>query len=263
VEKAIKEGFHSLGFSSHAPVPFTNNFSIKNKESLVQYTEMVRHLQQSHQGKLNVFLGLEIDYIPGLMPDFNVFNDICRLDYAIGSVHLVKREGHDKLWFIDGPKPGVYDQGLAESFGNNIRMAVTAYWHQLNRMILEQEFDIIGHIDKIKMHNNGRYFSEDDDWYRKLVFETLELAKERGRIIEVNTRGLYKKRSKDYYPGVWLLKEIKEMGIPITLSSDAHKPGELTGWYREAEVMLKELGFEELMVLTNDGWGVEKLSFEF
>jgi histidinol-phosphatase (PHP family) len=259
VMRAIDKGFHTLGFSSHAPVPFTNHFAIQSNEKLLEYTETIRELQRTHREKINIFLGLEIDYITGLMPEFRVFNEICGLDFAIGSVHLVKKEGEEKLWFIDGPRPEIYEQGLDETFGGDIRRAVTNYWHQLNRMIAEEDLDIVGHLDKVKMHNRERFFSERDAWYRKLVFETLDLIKERGLIVEINTRGLYKGRARDYFPGVWIIRELMKMKIPATVCSDAHKPEEMNGHYSETERTLKELGIRELMVLTPEGWSAVAL----
>ena len=53
------------------------------------------------------------------------------------------------MWFIDGPKPETYDEGLKNVFENNIHLAVRTYFQQINEMIINQRFDIIGHFDKI------------------------------------------------------------------------------------------------------------------
>ena len=47
-------------------------------------------------------------------------------------------------------------------------------------MMLTQKPDIIGHFDKIKMHNQDRYFSEDEPWYRDLVMELLDTILKQG-----------------------------------------------------------------------------------
>jgi histidinol-phosphatase (PHP family) len=259
IESAIAAGFHSLGFSSHAPVPFSNSFAIKSKEKLIEYCHTIRGLSEKYKGTIKVFLSLEIDFIPGLMPEFSELSNGCRLDYVIGSVHLVRKMGTEKLWFIDGPKAEIYDQGLKESFNGDIKQAVTAYYHQINLMVETQRPDIVGHLDKVKMHNKGRYFSEDDKWYNDLVDETLAVVKENGSIIEVNTRGIYKKRSESLFPGVKVLKKIKSSGIPVTLSSDSHKPHEIDGYYPEARKILKEIGFEKLMIFDGDRWIPENI----
>jgi len=158
------------------------------------------------------------------------------------------------IWFIDGPKVETYDKGLREVFQGDARKAVTAYWRQLQEMVVQEKPDIIGHLDKIKMHNRGRYFREDEGWYVDLVDETLDLILHLGAVVEVNTRGLYKKRSDSLFPGPWILKKILTQKIPVTLSSDAHRPEELSLGFPEATEILKELGFRSQWLLTGQGW---------
>ena len=42
--------------------------------------------------------------------------------------------------------------------------------------------------------------------------------------------------------------------IPITLSSDAHQPEELDGYYKETMDLLKDIGFKELACISSEGW---------
>ncbi len=121
-------------------------------------------------------------------------------------------------------------------------------------MILTQKPDILGHFDKIKMHNQDRYFREDETWYRELVMELLDTVKQSGVIVEVNTRGIYKKRCNDLFPGTWVLKEMKEKGIPVTISSDAHRPEEVDGYYAGALEIIRGIGFESLLYFHEGGW---------
>lgn len=84
VEEAIRLGLISLGFSGHAPVPFENTWSIK-KENLGDYCRTIEGLKEKYAGKINIFLGLEIDYIPGISTGFGQLFADYRLDYAIGT----------------------------------------------------------------------------------------------------------------------------------------------------------------------------------
>ena len=254
VQEAIKKGFHTLGFSSHAPVPFKNNFAIKDGEELQKYCKTIRELQVKYHDRISVWLALELDYINGISKDFHEFKQACGLDYTIGSVHLVRNGSSSGLWFIDGSKAESYDEGLKNVFGGDIRKAVTTYYQQLGQMLLSQKPDIVGHFDKIKMHNKSRYFREEEPWYRELVMEVLEVIEQSGVIVEINTRGIYKKRSDDLYPGEWVLKILKEKKIYVTLSADAHKPEEIDGYYPEAMEILKEIGFKNLVCFSKGGW---------
>ncbi len=104
VHSALAKGFHTLGFSSHAPVPFENNFAIRDEAALQNYCRTIRELRVKYHDRISIWLALELDYIEGISRDFSEFRQLCGLDYTIGSVHLVKNGNDDGLWFIDGPK---------------------------------------------------------------------------------------------------------------------------------------------------------------
>ena len=253
LQKAAVQGMFSLGFSEHAPLSFPNSFALREEEAET-YIAAIQALKKEYQGSVDVFCGLEMDYIPGYTEDFSVTKEKYGLDFLIGSVHLVTSDEHDGLWFIDGAYSEVYDAGLKTMFGNTIQKAVSAYFRQLNQMILTQEFDVVGHLDKIKMHNRGRFFREDEPWYRDLIRETLCLIAERGMIIEINTRGIFKKRSESLFPGIEVLKEAGELNIPLTLSSDAHHSDEMAACFPETLLQLRDAGIRELWYLTAGGW---------
>jgi histidinol-phosphatase (PHP family) len=252
VKQAIKLGFDALGFSEHSPLPFGNTFALNTTE-LSEYTSVIRNLERTYASDISIFLSMEMDYIPGLSGNFTELKSHSGLDYTIGSVHLVVSP-NGELWFIDGPLPEIYDNGLAYLFGGDIRKAVTTYYGQINRMIETQQPDIIGHMDKIKMHNRQRFFNEDEPWYKALVREVLELIAQKGTIVEVNTRGIYKKRSNTTYPGIEILKQLKTLGIPVTISSDAHQPHELDGAFSEAKLILTEVGINETVFFNGKDW---------
>lgn len=255
---AIEKGFNLLGFTEHSPLPFENTFSFK-KENKEEYLSLINALKQKYSSQLAVYSGMEMDYIPGMSENFSKVKAEYKLDYLIGSVHLVKPADTEELWFTDGPDYRTYDKGLNELFGGDIRKAVTTYYSQLNEMIESQHFEIIGHFDKIKMHNRDRFFKEDEAWYQALVNETLSLIQDRDVIVEVNTRGIYKKRSETTYPGLDILKQIKEMRIPVMVNSDAHKTHELDGEFEYGFSLLKEAGIKEVVYFKGNGWGFHSI----
>ena len=249
VIEAINQGLEVLGFSDHSPVPFENSFAIKNDE-VHNYISTIKSLKEKYQDKIDIYCSMEMDFIPGIVKDFKKTKEELGLDYMIGSVHLVGNDV-EKLWFIDGSKVETYDEGLNNFYGGDIKKGVKTFFYQYNEMIETEEFDIVGHFDKIKMHNRDRYFLEGDKWYRDLLMETLTLIKEKSLIVEVNTRGIYKKRSTDFYPSTWILPIMREMNVPVVISSDAHLPSELTLCFKEAEDALKAAGYKETMCFKN------------
>lgn len=258
IKEAIRQGFNTLGFSDHSPVPFENNFAILPDE-LEDYIQVILKLRNNYShrnGKpgINILLALEIDYIPGVTLPIDYYRKTFPFDYFIGSVHLVKNEDPGRLWFIDGPDVTIYDRGLKEIFLGDSRKAVTTYYRQVQEMILTQKPDIVGHLDKIKMYNRDRYFSENEPWYVRLVEETLDVVAHAGCVLEVNTRGIYKKRSETLFPGPEVLKKVLLKNIPVTITSDAHKPFELSLGFSDARNILAGLGFKSTWLKTTKEW---------
>lgn len=259
VDYALAHGFSALGFSGHAPLPFANKFSIPT-EQYDAYCSEVRQLQTRYADRLQIRLGLEIDYIPGVHPDFHPLIEQGNLDYCIGGVHLVANpddtewlrshptEAAERLWFIDGPLQETYDEGLQRVFHGDIRRGVTAFFHQTNAMIESQRPTVVAHFDKIVMHNRNRYFTESEAWYRNLIGETIALIHETGCIAELNTRGLYKRRHTDYYPSRTLLSMMNDLRIPIIVGTDAHEPCNLDQ-FEGAHTLLQSIGYHEVVTV--------------
>lgn len=252
-QKAIDLGFHSLGFSDHAPVKFNNSFSI-HPEKLSAYFEEVEKMKKIYEGKLNVFLSLEADYIPGYTYDFDEFRKQADIDYIIGSIHLVFNKENEKAWFIDGGNQEVWDDGLEKIFNGDIKLGVRSFFEQNMEMIETQNPDILGHMDKIKMHNKERLFSKEDKWYMDLIEACLLSIKKHNVVIEVNTRGLYKGRCMELFPSPFIVAKAQKMGIPIMLNSDAHHSDHLNGAYEIAIEGLKQAGIQSLVEYTKQGW---------
>ena len=274
VEEAVRQGLTTLGFSEHSPLPFDNNFSVKSAD-MSRYVAEIAQLKAEYKDKIDLYCGLEADYITGVSEPFAVTKEKYHLDYLIGGVHLVinpalrQAQGPkavepvetptqtinpDEIWFIDGPKWEIYDEGLQKFFDGDIRRAVRRFYEQSNEMIENEQFDIIAHFDKIKMHNRERYFHEDEPWYRKLALETLDLIRQKGLVMEVNTRGLYKKRYNGFYPSPWLMDEACKMGIPAVISADAHHFSEITLEFAVAEEALKHAGYRSVVNFVDGKW---------
>lgn len=252
VKEAVKKEMSALGFSCHSPLPFDNGYSIKEYD-IEKYVTEIRLLQEKYKKQLQIFPGFEFDYVPGISENPEPLRKRMNADFIIGSVHMVRNKQNGKLWFIDGPESN-YINGLASVFDNNIKLAVTSYFEQVTEMALKLQPDIIGHIDKVKMHNKNRFFLEKDSWYKKLTGHLLDIVKRTGCIIEVNTRGIYKKRCDSLYPGVNILKGLYKRKIPVTVSSDAHLPGELISCFDEAIKILKDIGFKTIKCLSGKTW---------
>ena len=244
-----------LGFSSHAPVPFNCSWCMK-KEQFKDYLAEVDLLKKENP-HLDIYKGLEVDFIPETVSpaDFKK-----HLDYTIGSIHFVDQFEDGKHWEIDGTH-SVFMEGLKAIFNDDIREAIRRYFELTRQMVAESQPDIVGHLDKIKIHNVGaNLYSESDPWYQEEMTKTLNLIADSKAIIEVNTRGIYQKKSPTTYPSPWVLEMIRQRHIPITISSDAHHPKDLTNHFLETAHLIYTLGFRKISILRDGSWQPVNLS---
>ncbi len=244
VKQAIDKGVAALGFSAHAPIEGDDNQWCLNQKDLPDYCNKIRSLKEKYKNEIDIFLGLEMDYIPGISKDFAAIRKKYGLEYIIGSVHLVKNNENGRLWFIDGPEEG-YKKGIDKIFEGNVKKAVEAFFLQSSEMINRQKPDIIGHLDKIKMHNKGRYFNEDEKWYHDNVDMLLEAIEKNKTIVEVNTRGKYTEKTDSFFPSVDILKKCLLRKIPVMINTDAHEPRQVDRLFDEAKDLLRDIGFKE------------------
>jgi histidinol-phosphatase (PHP family) len=238
-----------LGFSSHAPVPFECKWCMK-RERFDDYLAAITTLKRS-QYDIEIYTGLETDYIPGLVSpaDFKPF-----LDFTIGSIHFIDQLPDGLPWEIDGQHK-MFLTGLASIFKNDIRAAITRYFELTREMVQKSLPDVVGHLDKIKIQNpDYKFYRESESWYQQEVNKTLALIANAGIIIEVNTRGIYQNKTTQTYPAPWILEKIHKLNIPITLSSDAHHPKDIVSQFEQTTAMLLSIGFKEIMVLRDGVW---------
>ena len=85
---AVNSNFQSIGISTHGPTPFFSDWNIK-VDMVEKYIEEISYLKEKYKNTIDVFLGMELDYIPGIGFDDLSRTLIERLDYYIGSVHYL------------------------------------------------------------------------------------------------------------------------------------------------------------------------------
>jgi histidinol-phosphatase (PHP family) len=114
---------------------------------------------------------------------------------------------------------------------------------------------VIGHLDKMKIQNpDNKFFSEQETWYQEQVEKTIQTIKDSGAIVEVNTRGIYQKKSATTYPSPWILELLQQENIPITISSDAHHADDLVNQFESTATLLQRIGFKKIHVLYQGEW---------
>ncbi|MFM7852342.1 MAG: histidinol phosphatase, partial [Flammeovirgaceae bacterium] len=117
-------------------------------------------------------------------------------------------------------------------------------------MLIKATPTVLGHLDKIKIQNiDGKFFNESDPGYRQEIKETVRVIQSVGTIVEVNTRGIYQKKSTTTYPSPWVIDLLIEKNIPLTISSDAHHYSDLTNQFEETQQLLSAKGLKKIHAL--------------
>ena len=256
---AVEKGLSALGFSAHAPVPFESEWHMK-AASVPEYLAEARHTRTAYAGALSVYIGLEVDYVPGVIGPAAADLGGTRPDFVIGSVHYLGRLADGRRWTVDGPREEL-EQGITETFGGDSRAAVEDYYRLVREMVVTQKPDVVGRMDLIKKNNQG-LFDEEAPWYRKAVDETVETLASAEAIVEVNTGGVTRGYRADFYPSEWVVRRMRKCGVRLTLSSDAHKPGDLAAHFAVAASGLRAAGYGSYWRLGHDGWREQALPEE-
>jgi histidinol-phosphatase (PHP family) len=190
-------------------------------------------------------LGIEVDFIPGAEDQTASLLERRDFDYVIGSVHFlgdraVDMEGEYDIW-ADGPDPDRvwrrYFEWLAEAAGSGL-------------------FDVMAHPDLVKKWGEDRPGpGRDPRFYYEPAVEAIADA---GVAVEVSTAGL-RKPVGELYPSADFALMCVEAGVPFTLSSDAHVPGEIGYAYADAVDEMRDWGIEEIAVFDRRSRRMEPL----
>ena len=233
IEKAIELGINEYGFSCHAPMNYDPKYRMKLEEKVI-YEKWINDAKEKYKDKIKVLLAYEVDYLNGYVLD-EILNS--KVDYLIGSVHFLQNK--NELWGFDNPEfIGVYASV-------DIDKVWTDYFDAIKSMAKTNSFDIVGHLDLIKVF---RFLPKKD--IRIIAKEALREIKKSNMVLEINPAGLRKPIS-ETYPSRQLLEEAYSLGIEITFGSDAHSVEHIGFGYEHSINLAKEIGFNKCMTFEN------------
>lgn len=221
IQKAIELGIDVYGFSEHAPMDFDPKYRLAFEE-MQAYENDIVGAKERYKNDIKILMGYEVDYLPGHMDD-RVLH--AKVDYLIGSIHFLDKWGFDNLEFIGGYK----DRDIDDIW--------RAYFDATEAMAKSGKFDIVGHLDLIKVF---KFMPKQDT--RILAKNALKAIKQSNMVLELNTAGL-RKPTGEIYPSRSLLEEAYGLDIPITFSSDAHSIEQVGEGYALATALAKEVGY--------------------
>ena len=223
VKKAILADTKYFGFSDHAPMDFDPKYRMSFSD-MSAYERDVANLKEKYKKDIEILLGYEVDYLEGHM-DPRIFE--ADVDYLIGSVHFIGEWGFDNPEFI-----GRYEH-------EDIDVIWQKYFDAIEAMAKSKLFDIVGHLDLIKVF---KFMPKKD--INLIAKNALLAIKEADMVIELNGAG-FRKPIAESYPSIPLLQEAFRLGIPITLGSDAHAPEQVSLFAKELVDIAKDIGYTQ------------------
>ena len=253
---AYEKGLASIGFSSHAPVGKAGlkTFWHMKDEKLGEYIDAVKAARLRWEGKLPVYLGLEVDYIKGLRSPLDKDIKDLNLDYTIGAVHYLTPP-HGDLFTVDGSLEEL-ENGILDGFDGDGESMLNAYLHNVMEMVTLGGFDIVAHLDLVRKHykskgspvfreRQGRWFEMENEDYMQRMEEIVRAISSAGLVVEANTGGINRGYVTDTYPSLAVLRLLRKYKVPVMISADAHNPNDIDGHYSEARQILHNAGYTE------------------
>jgi histidinol-phosphatase (PHP family) len=232
---ASERGIAELGVSEHVyrfrqaldvwRHPFWERYA---HDDIDAYCEFVRE-------RTDLRLGIEADFVPGgeeRIADLLGGRDF---DYVVGSVHFL-REGA-----VDMDDYSVWDSG------RSVEEIWLRYFETIGESAASGLFDIIAHPDLVKYWGTtaGARLPAGD--LRRFYEPAVAGIAGSGAAVEVSTAGL-RKPAGEIYPAPSFLRMCVEAGVPVALSSDAHRPEDVGAGYDRALALLASEGVQQLCV---------------
>lgn len=233
IERAIELGIDEYGFSDHAPMNYDQKYRMDVMQQKL-YEKWILDAKEKYKNDIKILLSYEVDYLDGYILD-EVINS--KVDYLIGSVHFLTNK--NDMWGFDNPEfIGVYKS-------KDIDTIWVEYFNAIKAMAKTQLFDVVGHLDLIKVF---KFLPKKD--IRLIAKDALLEIKKSNMVLEINPAGLRKPIS-ETYPSKQILELAYEMQIDITFGSDAHSVEQVGFKYEEVSSLAKDIGYKTCISFEN------------
>lgn len=222
---AETRGLRGIIFTCHCPLPDGYSADVRMAPGEFDlYVDVIAQTRERFAGRVDVRVGLESDYYPGVEPWLEKLHARVPLHHVLGSVHY---QIHDyrKLYFKGDvfAYQQVYYDHLAASAESGL-------------------FDTLSHPDLIKNEDPRQW---DFERIRPCIARSLDRIAATGIAMELNTSGL-QKALPEMNPGPKQLHMMRERGIPVVIGADAHRPQRVAANYIDALHLLQTTGYQEV-----------------
>ncbi len=243
IVQAMEKGFDSIGFSGHAYQFYCDTFTM-SVSGTEDYKKEILRLKAKYADRMKVYLGLE----------FDLYSDtpVTGYEYMLGSCHYLKM-GNE---FVTVDRDAAHNRMITERyFGGDGMKLVKEYYRQLTLLPARANIDVLAHFDLVAKHiDTVDLFDSESKAYIAMAVEAMEALKKDVPLFEVNTGGIVRGYRKTPYPTLSLIREFKRLGYGAIITSDCHDANYLDAYFEEAAALLREGGYREQYILTDNGW---------
>ncbi|MEX2607761.1 MAG: histidinol-phosphatase HisJ family protein [Kiritimatiellia bacterium] len=220
--EAKAKGLKGIIVTDHCPLPDGMSSPVRmSPGQWAEYVEMVELCREKWKGELDVRLGLESDYLPGLEGYLEQLHGLNHLNYVLGSIHPQIHEYKEMYFRGDWP---AYQR---QYFLSLVDAAQTGL------------FDSLSHPDLVKNYGTEEW---DLEGLLEHIRHCLDAIAVTGIAMELNTSGL-NKTLPEMNPSLTLLTEMRARDIPVVVGADAHCPERVAADFPQALDLLEQAGY--------------------
>ncbi|MCU4765623.1 histidinol phosphate phosphatase domain-containing protein [Bacillus toyonensis] len=203
--------------------------------SLYDFTKSIEEAKErwSKRG-VTLKLGIEADYFIGCEEELKELLALGDFDYVIGSVHFLNG------WGFDNPDTKEYFEE------HDLHILYDTFFKTVESAVRSELFDIIAHLDNIKVFNYRLDENEQLSYYKKIARALVET----NTATEINAGLYYRYPVREMCPSPLYLQVLAKHGVPITISSDAHYPNDLGKYVKENVQTLRNHGITHIATFT-------------
>lgn len=213
-QAACDAGLTILGFSDHTPYCFPEGYYSHMRmypDQLSGYVREVLEAREAFRGRLEIPLGLEVEYYPKYFRDTLSMVRDAGIEYFLLGQHWCGNE-------MDAPYNGSPTDREED---------LTRYCRQVMEAMQTGLFTYLAHPDLI-------HFVGNEKVYRRHMGQLCREAKSCGIPLEINLLGLATDRQ---YPNPHFWEVVAEESCPVVIGVDAHAPTAFGDSATEARAM--------------------------
>jgi len=224
--QAERVGLRGITFTCHSPMPEGWDAGVRmTLAQLPQYVDMIGAARDEYAGRVDLRLGLESDYFPGMEAWIADVHSRADFSYILGSVHALTKEF--KARYQNGRTRLEYERSYFENLAGAAETGL---------------YDCLSHPDVVKIVHPKQYDVAD---HLDTIRRVLDRIARTGVAMELNTSGLNKSYP-EMNPGDVMLKEMALRGIPVVIGSDSHDPHRVGADFDKALANLQNAGYERV-----------------